>query len=785
MAGDYMFYIKKSVMRCLLYFCIIIPAVSASVVDLVIDVDIYDDLVKPKYADSDLYGTNQIAQFFRNCKENGVSAVFWRTQCQIASYRSKLNYNISEELAIRSHPDNRRHTGSFSARVGVHFAKDGIFQDLALTKNKTYTMGAWISVLNDNEAYLRVEDVKTGEVIAQSYPVLNTGADFKFVELSFVAPGPVRVGVYGADSNDINVFVVDDISLRDVTGKNLIRNGDMEQINALEPADWQITSNCNFLVLNGDANTMSKECIKINSFPENILKRMRARGSLKKHILWKQAFASEKGFKYIDPLSAAVREAHKNGIRIYAWVDPLDDGRRSLPGYGVWFTSRFHEDNPQYRLLDKDGHRRWGQLCFGYPAVREYKSNIIRELLDYGVDGIYLKTGFQHNMIWDFLSHDYEDYVYNDIALKEYNRRWGHPVENKYDNSHLKEIYGDYFIEWIREASEIIHNRGKQLVFSIRPGDYLEGSAGKWPNNWRKLVDEKVIDMFLLEPRLNTRHHDFLQMLEKRYGYFNLCHKAGIKVGVDFYLNALAENRMRPKSLGAEPHKYFVSEVETLMQEPLGFIGIYESMYVNGRNYWPDIKVVSSFIPASDMRKKNEKMDKTQDIAENNIALALKGSRAVVNINGKKSNAGAVIDGELTESSSIHLQGTPFEVTITLPYPAVIDSVNIYPGQVSHAGNPSGECGISAYRIEGMINGKWQSLGISVTNAPTVQEEKSMSGYDFVYKHKLSPPVKIEKFRLVVIKSSDTGRRISCPHNPCVPEDNRVTYIREIELLTR
>ena len=207
-------------------------------------------------------------------------------------------------------------------------------------------------------------------------------------------------------------------------------------------------------------------------------------------------------------------------------------------------------------------------------------------------------------------------------------------------------------------------------------------------------------------------------------------------------------------------------------------------MYVNGRNYWPDIKTVSGFLSSSHMQKQNEAMGDIQATAENNIALASKGSRAVINIDGENSDAGAVIDGELTESSSVSVRGAPFEVAITLPRVTLVEEVRIYPGQVSHAGNPSGECGIRDYRLEGMVDGQWQGLGVDVTNAATVLQNRSISGFDFVYKHKFSPAIKIDKFRLVVTKSSDTGRRISSPKKSCVPEDERVTHIREIELLT-
>lgn len=698
---------------------------SVSPVELMIDVDTYDNLSEPQYYGADTYDPNEIAKFFVKCRENGVSLVYWRVQCQIATYRSKLNYNVSEEMSIRSYPDARHRSGAFAAKIGVHTAEDGIFQIVDTAPQQKYTFTALISANNGSSAYLRVEDLNTGKTIATSKNISTVGTELKSINLEFEATGTSRIGIYGANSKDINTFVVDDVSVCGSNGINLASNGDMEMIDALTPTDWQITPMVNFIVLCGDVNDLSAEDQTSKFKSISNLKSMREGG-------WKKTrLRRAKSFKQYDngpdPLAVAVREAHKNGIKLYAWVDPLDDGRKVPPMCSGWWVSRFHEDNPQYRLVDKDGNRRWGLLCYGYPEVIKYKNAIITELLDYDVDGIYLKTAFQHNLIWDSNYHRYKIFQYSDIALAEYNKRWGKPDNGEYRLDRLKIVQGDYFLNWVRSASQLIHKRGKELVFGIKPENHFERNMGEWPNNWRKLVDEKIIDTLLIEPRPSTTNKGILEKIDQTFGYIDRCRKNGVKVGYDFYLNALAENRMRPRKLAARPHGYFVSELKALTQEPIDVLGIYEDMYINRDNYWINIKQVHDFEAKQNNRKmRYDHQSNAENTAMQNIALASEGNTATINsLTEKNIDATAVIDG--IDSSYVSMGSTPFELTITLKKPTPIDEIHLYTGILDYSANPSGECGISSYRIEGMVAGKWHNLIAPVTKAETAAQMNALT----------------------------------------------------------
>lgn len=579
---------------------------NTQAVELMIDVDAYDNFSEPEFFDTELYGPEHITKFFENCRSNGVSSVYWRVQCQIASFRSKLNYNLSEELMIRSYPENRKHGGAFAAKVGVQSAKDGIFQTVDTKEGEKYNASAWIAADTGQGAFFYIENAESGETLGKS-ELISGSTGFQKEELSFEAPGPVRIGFSGQSSDDINIFFVDDVSLKDFDGKELVVNGDMERFSKVQPSDWQITDRVNFLVLCGDILDIGEERLQ-NEFG--------GPGSWgpKRNGWWQEARLARKPvLDSYDPLGVAVREAHRNDVKIYAWIDPLDDGRKVPPSCTGWWVSRFHEDHPEYRLVDKDGNRRWGQLCFGYPEVRRYKNAMVQELLDYGVDGIYLKTAEMHNRIWDGYSYRYDNFAHNDIALAEYDKHWGKPADGNYELKKLRSIQGEYFYQWIAEASELLRENGKGFVYSMRPGDIYDRPLGAWPNFWEKIVDERLIDLFLLELRPATAgNKNLLREADERFRFIDRCRDAGVRVGYDFYLNALAENRMTPQSLGARPHEFFVNELKALAQEPLDLIGIYETMYVDRDNYWPDIRKVHEFIATLKDRKDRYEYDPNQ-----------------------------------------------------------------------------------------------------------------------------------------------------------------------------
>ncbi|MFH1007775.1 MAG: family 10 glycosylhydrolase [Candidatus Latescibacterota bacterium] len=130
-----------------------------------------------------------------------------------------------------------------------------------------------------------------------------------------------------------------------------------------------------------------------------------------------------------DTLAAAVRIGHELGLEIHAWLSINEDD------HGWGWPSRFTQAHPECRWVRRDGRAYHSQLSFGFPEVREYKLDLIREMLAYEVDGIFLdwiRTGD----IRDNPRNDPQgvaNYGYEAPLVESFRSRYGldpHEVEN-------------------------------------------------------------------------------------------------------------------------------------------------------------------------------------------------------------------------------------------------------------------------------------------------------------------------------------------------------------------
>jgi len=85
-----------------------------------------------------------------------------------------------------------------------------------------------------------------------------------------------------------------------------------------------------------------------------------------------------------DSLSAAIEIGHEIGLEIFAWMSINEDD------HGIGFTSKFTRENPQYRWICRDGRSYHSQLSYAFSEVREYKLALIREMLAYDIDGLFI-----------------------------------------------------------------------------------------------------------------------------------------------------------------------------------------------------------------------------------------------------------------------------------------------------------------------------------------------------------------------------------------------------------
>lgn len=94
-----------------------------------------------------------------------------------------------------------------------------------------------------------------------------------------------------------------------------------------------------------------------------------------------------------DPLAIAVREAHRHGLRIEAWINVMPGWRGKRPPR---ITSHIYHTHPEFFLHDAAGKRQalnddYVILNPCLPEVRDYVCRVVHELVsNYAVDGLHL-----------------------------------------------------------------------------------------------------------------------------------------------------------------------------------------------------------------------------------------------------------------------------------------------------------------------------------------------------------------------------------------------------------
>ncbi|MGE5602866.1 MAG: hypothetical protein ACM30E_07430 [Nitrososphaerales archaeon] len=86
-----------------------------------------------------------------------------------------------------------------------------------------------------------------------------------------------------------------------------------------------------------------------------------------------------------DPLDLAVHYCRERGVELIVWYTLNEEDH----GY-IGLLSSFARAHPEYAWIARDGTVRFTNVSFGFPEVRRHKLAIVRELLDYGVDGLML-----------------------------------------------------------------------------------------------------------------------------------------------------------------------------------------------------------------------------------------------------------------------------------------------------------------------------------------------------------------------------------------------------------
>lgn len=185
-------------------------------------------------------------------------------------------------------------------------------------------------------------------------------------------------------------------------------------------------------------------------------------------------------FSRFDTYAAAVKIGHELGLEIYAWYSVNEDD------HGFGWTSRFTREHPEYRWIRRDGRAYRSQLSFAFPEVQTYKTEIVREALNYDTDGIlldWIRTGdISDNPQTD--EEGYADHGYETPLTEAFAARYGldpHDVPNSDPR-------------WVDVRSEPItgYMRGIRAMLNSRERNIPLIAMVQHPWSYRGLLPEHI-----------------------------------------------------------------------------------------------------------------------------------------------------------------------------------------------------------------------------------------------------------------------------------------------------
>jgi len=214
---------------------------------------------------------------------------------------------------------------------------------------------------------------------------------------------------------------------------------------------------------------------------------------------WQARYAEV--IRTFNPPEVFIREAHKQGMRAIVWLDLFDD---YFPGY----RSKFLEENPHCQWVGKDGKTYFkGLTDYAWPEARAFRVAQARELLDLGADGIHCSTSAHCRHLPNTRETDF--YGYSQPVVDAFQAKYGVDLRTAkaFDREAWHDLKGDMMVQLYRELATLCHGRGKELWIGLQLGRHTQltvyphfsaNAAVRYSNHWKRMVDERLADAFIL-----------------------------------------------------------------------------------------------------------------------------------------------------------------------------------------------------------------------------------------------------------------------------------------------
>jgi hypothetical protein len=169
-------------------------------------------------------------------------------------------------------------------------------------------------------------------------------------------------------------------------------------------------------------------------------------------------------YSTFDTFAAAIQVGHELGMEVFGWVTINEDDH----GWGA--PSAFSRLWPEYRWVRRDGRAFRSQLSFAYPKVMEYKLGIIKEILAYDLDGLFidwLRTGdVRDNPQTD--KNGAADYGYEQPCMDGFKRKYTlDPRDVPNDDERWVRFRAESRTEFMRRVRKLAHAKRKSLPISV------------------------------------------------------------------------------------------------------------------------------------------------------------------------------------------------------------------------------------------------------------------------------------------------------------------------------
>ena len=222
-------------------------------------------------------------------------------------------------------------------------------------------------------------------------------------------------------------------------------------------------------------------------------------------------------FRRFTPIEAAVEAAHREGLKICAYLTVFDEGCPPSIFFGGPFPwqSTFTAMNPEVLSLARDGTtRHWGVPEYAYPEARRNKISQIGHFFEkFAFDGVYVctRTHSPPAPSADFFG-------FNPPVVAEYRKRFGQDIRTEaFDLERWRQLRGEYFLTFHRELRRAFP--GKIIAAGWPRGHYLGPPFGNLYLDYETLIQERLVDMLVVGVHSGKGLHKELYQPHREIGY--------------------------------------------------------------------------------------------------------------------------------------------------------------------------------------------------------------------------------------------------------------------------